>query len=98
MNIWDVSSRIWSSKRCLKYNSFYRETHPPRKPELIQKASFHVEDLPYDSDKDEFTCPAKHPMTYRETCPYRTENGSLTERRFYECSKCGICPLKLAAL
>jgi len=78
----------------LKYNSFYRETHPPRKPELIQKASFRVENLPYDADKDEFTCPVKHPLTYRETRPYRTENGYLTERRFYECSECGTCPLK----
>jgi transposase len=78
----------------LKYNSFYRETHPPRKPELIQKASFRVENLPYDPDKDEFTCPANHPLTYRETRPYRTENGYLTQRRFYECSECGTCPLK----
>jgi hypothetical protein len=78
----------------LKYNTFYRETHPPRKPELIQKASFRVENLPYNSDKDEFTCPANHPLTYRETRPYRTENGYLTQRRFYECSECGSCPLK----
>jgi transposase len=78
----------------LKYNSFYRETHPPRKPELIQKASFRVENLPYNPDKDEFTCPANHPLTYRETRPYRTENGYLTERRFYECSECATCPLK----
>jgi transposase len=78
----------------LKYNSFYRETHPPRKPELIQKASFRVETLPYNPDKDEFTCPANHPLTYRETRPYRTENGYLSERRFYECSECATCPLK----
>jgi transposase len=78
----------------LKYNTFYRETHPPRKPELIQKASFRVENLPYDADKDEFTCPANHPLTYRETRPYRTENDYLTERRFYECSECATCPLK----
>ena len=78
----------------LKYNTFYRETHPPRKEELIQKASFRVENLPYDPDKDQFTCPAKHPLTYRETRPYRTENGYLTERRFYECSECDTCPLK----
>jgi transposase len=78
----------------LKYNTFYRETHPPRKPELIQKASFRVENLPYDPDKDEFTCPANQPLTYRETRPYRTENGYRTERRFYECSECAACPLK----
>ncbi len=78
----------------LKYNTFYRETHPPRKPELIQKASFRVENLPYDPDKDEFTCPANKSLTYQETRPYRTENGYLTERRFYEASDCATCPLK----
>jgi len=78
----------------LKYNTFYRETHPPRKPELIQKATFRVENLPYDPDKDEFTCPANHPLTYRETHPYRSQNGYLSERRFYECSECDACPLK----
>jgi transposase len=78
----------------LKYNTFYRETHPPRKPELIQKASFRVENWAYDLEKDEFTCPANHPLTYQETRPYRTENGYLTKRRFYECSECSTCPLK----
>lgn len=61
---------------------------------MIQKASFRVENLPYNPEKDEFTCPANHPLTYRETRPYRTENGYLTERRFYECSECATCPLK----
>jgi hypothetical protein len=78
----------------LKYNTFYRETHPPHKPELIQKASFRAENLPYNPDKDEFTCPANKPLTYRETRPYCSENGYLTERRFYECSECATCPLK----
>ena len=81
-------------KNYLKYNSFYQETHPPRKLERIQKTSFRSENFPYDPDQDIFTCPAHHPLTYRETRPYRTENGYLSERRYYECSECAACPLK----
>jgi transposase len=78
----------------LKYNTFYQETHPPRKPERVQKASFRSENFPYDPHQDTFTCPAHRSLTYRETRPYRTENGYISERRYYECSECATCPLK----
>lgn len=78
----------------LKYNRFHQEQHPPRKPELKEKQRFLSANFPYDKDKDEFTCPAGHPLTYRETRPYRTDNNYLSERRFYECDHCETCPLK----
>jgi len=78
----------------LKYNTFYQEQHPPRKPDLLEKARFQSANFPYDSHQDEFTCPAQHPLTYIETRPYKTENGYLSQRRYYECSACGTCPLK----
>ncbi len=78
----------------LKYNTFYQDTHPPRKAERIQTLSFRSENFPYDLDRDTFTCPAHQSLTYRETRPYRTENDYLSERRYYECSACGTCPLK----
>jgi hypothetical protein len=78
----------------LKYNRFHQEQHPPRKPELKEKQRFVSANFPYDKNKDEFTCPAGHPMTYRETRPYRTDNNYLSERRFYECDHCETCPLK----
>jgi transposase len=78
----------------LQYNTFYKEQHPPRKPELIEAARFQSHNFPYDPRQDVFTCPAQHPMTYRETKPYQTSNGYLSERRFYECDHCGNCPLK----
>jgi len=78
----------------LKYNRFYQEQHPPRKPELREKQRFVSANFPYDPEQDEFTCPAGHSMTYRETRPYRTENNYLTERRYYECDHCDTCPLK----
>ena len=78
----------------LKYNRFHKEQHPPRKPELREKEHFLSGNFPYDQDKDQFTCPADHPMTYRETRPYKTRNGYLSERHFYECNHCETCPLK----
>ena len=78
----------------LQYNTFYKEQHPPRKPELVEQARFQSYNFPYDPIKDVFTCPAQHPMTYRETKPYETSNGYQSERRFYECDHCVTCPLK----
>jgi transposase len=78
----------------LKYNTFYKEQHPPRKAELIEKARFQSAHFPYDPANDEFTCPAQHPMSYLETKPYKTSTGYLSKRRFYECVHCATCPLK----
>ena len=78
----------------LKYNTFYKEQHPPRKAELIEKARFQSAHFPYDPAKDEFICPAQHPMSYLETKPYKTSTGYLSKRRFYECVHCATCPLK----
>jgi len=78
----------------LKYNRFHKEQHPPRKPERCEKERFLSANFPYDPEKDEFTCPAGHPMNYCETRSYKTRNGYLSERRFYESNHCETCPLK----
>ena len=77
-----------------KYNTFHQEQHPPRKPELLEKLRFKSTSFPYDQAKDEFICPAQHPMVYVETQPYKSKNGFVSERRIYECSDCSSCPLK----
>lgn len=78
----------------LKYNRFHQETHPPRKAEEREKLRFFSANFPYDPHKDEFTCPAGHPMTFQGISKQHTENGYLTERRFYESAHCEGCPLK----
>jgi transposase len=78
----------------LKYNRFHQEQHPPRKAELLEKQRFVSANFPYDPQKDEFSCPANHPMLYMETRKHHTENGYLTERRYYESAHCEACPLK----
>ena len=78
----------------VKYNTFHREQQHHRKPELIRKALFRSENLPYDAEKDVFTCPANQHLTYRSTSHERTANGYWTELRHYEASGCDTCPLK----
>ncbi len=78
----------------MKYNTFYLEQHPPRKAELVEQARFRSANFPYDPTRDEFTCPARLPMQYVETKPYKTSNGYLSQRRFYESAHCATCPLK----
>jgi transposase len=78
----------------VKYNTFHREQQKHRKPELLRKAIFHTENLPYDAAKDEFICPADQRLTYRYTSRERTENGYWTELRHYEATGCNACPLK----
>lgn len=78
----------------LKYNRFHQEQHPSRKAEEREKQRFNSANFPYDTQKDQFTCPAGLPMTYQGTSKHHTENGYLTERRFYESAHCETCPLK----
>jgi transposase len=60
----------------------------------LEKLHFKSTYFPYDQEKDEFTCPAQKRMLYIETRPYKSKNGYLSERRFYECPDCAACPLK----
>jgi len=78
----------------VKYNTFHREQIKHRKPELIRQKMFRSESFPYDEEKDEFTCPAEKPLTYRYTRTYKSDNGYQSERRMYECDHCQDCPLK----
>jgi len=77
-----------------KYNTFHQEQHPPRKPEALEMRRFKSEYFPYDQERDEFICPAQKRMVYIETKPYRSQNGYLSQRWFYECPDCATYPLK----
>lgn len=78
----------------VKYNTFYQDTHHYRKPEIIRKHQFRAEIFGYDSDKDEFICPAHHRLRFQYASRYTTDNGYVTERRHYECDRCSQCPFK----
>jgi transposase len=73
----------------VKYNTFYQETKPRRKPK-----PFAAEQMPYDEAQDAFTCPNGQLLRYKTTWRYRSDNGYVSERRIYECADCSQCPLK----
>lgn len=78
----------------LKYPTFYQDTHPYRNPQIIRNHQFRSDHFDYDSESDQFICPAKKKLSYLYTSKYKTDNGYESERRHYECGTCQDCPLK----
>jgi hypothetical protein len=73
----------------LKYNTFDREQKKRYQPD-----PFKAENLPFDAERDEFTCPNGKHLRYLYTTHSKTKNGFPTERRVYACDECQGCPLK----
>lgn len=73
----------------LKYASFDREQKKRFTPN-----PFHVDSLPYDAERDVFTCPAGKPMDYLRTEHRHSDNGFPIELRVYSGADCSACPLK----
>jgi hypothetical protein len=73
----------------LKYNTFDRERKKNYKPD-----PFSAENMAYDVEKDEFSCPNGKSLKYQKTIQTITENGYSTPRRVYECEDCTGCLLK----
>lgn len=73
----------------VKYNMYHKEQKKKFKEQI-----FRVENLPYDTDKDEFICPNGKKLKYIYTGKYKTDNGYQTKRRYYECENCTGCLLK----
>jgi transposase len=78
----------------LKYNTFYQDTHPYRKAEVVRQHQFKAENFAYDPATDQFICPANQRLHFRYTSHDTTDNGYETPRRNYECLDCQDCPLK----
>lgn len=78
----------------LKYNTFYQDTHPYRKPEVLRAHQFRAENFPYETETDTFVCPAKKRLHFQYASRYTTDNGYITNRRIYECFDCANCPIK----
>jgi len=75
----------------IKYKTFNSE-----QKRSWRKQIYRVEKWPYDDQRDEFTCPEGKCVTYLSTCDKRTTNGYLSQRRWYECADCALCPVKAA--
>lgn len=73
----------------LKYKSFDKEQKKRYKPN-----PYKAENMAYDPEQDQFTCPNGKRLRYRWTEHRKTKNGYQTEQRIYECESCEDCPLK----
>jgi transposase len=78
----------------LKYNTFYQDTHPYRKAEVLRAHQFRAEHFAYDPQTDTFVCPADKRLHFQYASGYTSDNGYQSDRRNYECFDCADCPLK----
>jgi transposase len=73
----------------VKYNTFDKERR--RK---FRKNKFQVKNLPYDPERDVYTCPAGKDLVYSHDKERKTDNGYQIKTRVYECTDCTDCPMK----
>lgn len=73
----------------VKFNYFHYE-----QKRSFKKAIFRVENLPYDAERDEFTCPDGQKLRYQYTSQYTTDNGYESYRKIYEAERCDGCTLR----
>jgi len=78
----------------LKYNTFYQDTHPYRKAEVLRAHQFRAEHFAYDPETDTFVCPADKRLHFQYASRYTTDNDYASDRRNYECFDCADCPLR----
>ena len=84
-------------------NYLYLEEHgqecfiKPTNYEISKKKTYKanpytVENMEYDSKKDEYTCPRGRKLKYRYSSKKNTEAGYEIETKYYSNDKCGRCP------
>lgn len=54
--------------------------------------AYAVENMEYDPQKDEYTCPGGRKLKFRRETTKTTENGYAVSTRYYSNDKCGRCP------
>ena len=52
------------------------------------------ENMPYDAEKDEYTCHFGRKLTFRYTGRSKSSSGFVSETSHYECEGCSGCPFK----
>jgi len=73
----------------VKYNTFDKERR--RK---YRKDRFQVKNLPYEVERDAYTCPAGKNLVYLKDKERTTSSGYQIKTRVYECTDCTDCPLR----
>ena len=75
----------------VKHQYFHREQRRKFKEEI-----FRPENMPYDSENDEFTCPAGKKLRYTDDKERITENGYLQQIKIYTADDCRWCRKRTA--
>ncbi|MEL7655234.1 MAG: transposase [Bacillota bacterium] len=75
---------------CVKYNTF----HYKQKKRVKKKRKYQAENFTYKADEDQYICPQRRKLVYKDTRKYSSENGYESSRRIYECESCLDCPVK----
>ena len=71
----------------------------PQNYEISKKRSYKanpytVENMPYNANRDEYTCPDGRKLKFRRESQKTTENGYTISTKYYSNDKCGRCPHK----
>jgi transposase len=78
----------------VKYNTFYQETRPRRKPGTLHKNPFHIDNFTIDALHDEYICPQNRRLRFERMTTHTSDNGYVAERAIYTCENCLGCPDK----
>jgi len=82
---YEYMKNILSDTECyLKYPTFYRE-------QKNKMSKFSKEKFEYDSQKDQFICPAKRILTFKKIKTKETSTGFKQSLRVYQCDSCKKC-------
>jgi transposase len=73
----------------VKYPAFDRERKKGYRPGRFEASQF-----VYDTERDEFRCPAGRRVVYRSCEEHTTPRGYQSQRRYYECESCTGCRWK----
>lgn len=68
--------------------------HGQKKKRKYQTDIGRRENMPYDAEKDEYTCAQGKPLKAVATKPRKSESGYVQEVTVYECADCKGCPVK----
>lgn len=73
----------------LKYNYFHREQKKKYQPNPFQ-----LQNMPYDEQRDSFTCPNQKQLNFHKVEKRTSKNGYPSEYHLYICEDCQDCPLR----
>jgi len=75
----------------VKYNTF---DITKKRAKWKDKYPFHVSNLHYNLDKDQFTCPMGQSMDYIGSVERKNRSGFIQTQRRYQVKRCTDCPLR----